>query len=159
MDPIKTIAKDKIDDLVAAARSSERRRSNINLHSSFEDPLQRLVVAMCDDSYVVPHRHCHPPKSELFIVLVGSIGIVSFNEDGSTASLIRLGPNESRQICDIPPGIVHTVVSLTSDAVFLEAKIGPYTPMVDIDIPSWAPPPNSPESLAFVSKLRHLFSL
>jgi cupin fold WbuC family metalloprotein len=155
---IKTLSTQELYQLVEAAKTAERRRANVNLHSTFDDPLQRLVVAMCDNSYVVPHRHSHPPKSELFIVLAGSIGIVSFNEDGSTSSLIRLGPSEKQQICDIPVGVFHTVVSLTSESIFLEAKIGPYTPMVDLDIPSWAPPPSSPECVEFVNKLRELFN-
>ncbi|MCU0718056.1 MAG: WbuC family cupin fold metalloprotein [Pirellula sp.] len=159
MAAFKTITTVELGDLVDSARSSERRRSNINLHTSFDDPFQRLVVAMCEDSYVVPHRHNHPPKSELFVVLEGAIGIVSFNEDGSTSSLVKLGPNESQQICDIPAGVVHTVVSLTKDAVFLEAKLGPYTPMVEVDIPSWAPVPGSIESSEFVSELRQQFGL
>ena len=158
MEAFKTITSHQLDELVEAALSSERRRANVNLHTSFDDPLQRLVVAMCADSYVVPHRHSHPPKSELFVALAGVIGIISFNDNGDTASLVRLGPNESQQVCDIPAGVVHTVVSLTNEAVFLEAKIGPYTPMVDVDIPAWAPRPSSPECLEFVIKLRRLFT-
>lgn len=157
MSQIQLLGKSQFVQLIESARKSERKRANINLHPTFEDPLQRLVMAMDFDSYVIPHRHSHPAKSECFIVLRGSVGMAIFDDDGVVTQYLRLGPDEENQICDIPPGVIHTVIALSKDTVFMEAKVGPYTPMVEADIPVWSPKPGSQQAIDLVDALRSRF--
>ena len=52
-------------------------------HRGDEDPLQRMLNAIQPGSYIRPHRHFDPPKSESVILLQGMLGYVSFRDDGT----------------------------------------------------------------------------
>ena len=118
---------------------NERLRQHLNIHTDYSDPCQRLFVAMQPSSYVVPHRHTSPAKSETFIVLRGTVGILIFNDDGDVARSELLGPGQKAQVCDIPPGLWHTAVALDSESLFMEVKVGPYCPIDSVDVAPWAP--------------------
>ena len=126
-------------DLTQSALQSERLRLNRNIHDSPSDPCQRLFISMLPRSYVIPHRHTHPAKSETFVVLRGSVGMIFFDNHGAIRSAIRLGINDGSQVCDIPPGVWHTAISFEVGTVFLEVKPGPFDPINEIDVASWAP--------------------
>ncbi|KTT29235.1 cupin, partial [Pseudomonas oryzihabitans] len=68
-------------DLLRQAAESPRRRAHHNLHA-MDEPCHRLVVGMCADSYVPPHRHLDPHKAESLLVLQGRLGLLSFDEQG-----------------------------------------------------------------------------
>ncbi len=104
-------------------------------------------------SYVIPHRHTSPAKSETFIVLRGSIGLIFFDSQGRTSNSAKVGPGHSAQICDIPAGVWHTAIALESDSVFLEVKPGPYCPIEPVDVADWAPPYGSTGVEAFIDLL------
>lgn len=91
-------------------------------------------------SYVVPHRHTSPAKSETLIALRGCIGLVFFDDQGEIVHSAKLGPGQPFQVCDIPAGVWHTAIALEPNCVFMEAKPGPYSPIEPTDIPAWAPP-------------------
>jgi len=53
-----------IESLKNAARSSDMRRARICLHGNLQSPVQEMVIALCSDSIVEPHRHpVHKPES------------------------------------------------------------------------------------------------
>ena len=52
-----------IDALSAEASRSPRRRAIHRFHEH-EEPVQRMINALRDDSYVQPHRHADPDKVE-----------------------------------------------------------------------------------------------
>ena len=118
---------------------NDRLRQHHNIHSDYSDPCQRLFIAMQPRSFVVPHRHTSPAKTETFIVLRGCIGLVFFDDKGQIESSELLGPNCKTQICDISPGIWHTAIALERDSIFMEVKRGPYSPVEAIDIALWSP--------------------
>lgn len=142
-----------MDELIASARANPRRRAHRNLHSSYDEPSQRLLIAMEPDSYVRPHRHLADAKPEAFIALVGRLALLTFNDEGKVVSATRLGPGEDAVAVDLPEGIWHTVVALESGSVFYETKPGPYNPIQAKDMAPWAPLEASAAVPAYLASL------
>ena len=142
------------DQLSHNARANPRGRHHCNLHAQLNDPFQRMVVAMEPASYIRPHRHKLTPKPELLIGLRGAIGVLLFEDDGTISSTQRLPCGIG---CDIPAGVWHSIVSLETNSIFLEAKPGPYTPFEPDDFASWAPDPDSAQANDYLGRLQHAF--
>lgn len=155
---LKKIGESEYSQLFLAARESPRGRMNLNIHDSYEDPCQKLIIGMHTASYVVPHRHLSPPKDECFVALQGRLGVILFGADGDVVEYFSLGPQCEKQICDIPAGFWHTVVALEENCLFLEFKMGPYTPFSESDVAKWAPKADTPEVNDFIKRMRNLFS-
>ena len=51
---IKRFDKTLFENLKAQADRSSRRRAHLNVHNNYQDPVQRLFIAMMPDSYVRP---------------------------------------------------------------------------------------------------------
>jgi cupin fold WbuC family metalloprotein len=141
-----------------AARSARRREIHI-FHEGDADPLQRMLNALQPGSYVRPHRHLDPPKSESLIVLQGMLGYVSFSDDGLPEEESYLVLDTARDVygCDIRPGVWHTIFALTPDTVVFEVKPGPYHAARDKDFALWAPQEYSPEAAVFLAEIEDGF--
>ena len=120
------------------ARSRPRLRANRNVHR-MEDPVHRLLNAIEPGSYVRPHRHLEPPKTETVLVVSGSLGLLVFDDGGQTLTTALLQPAPGTFLADIPAGAWHTFVALEPGTVFFETKSGPYTPPGPGDLAGWAP--------------------
>jgi cupin fold WbuC family metalloprotein len=127
-----------LDALSAEAAGLPRRRKNLNLHASLEDPIQRLCNAVEPGSYVRPHRHA-PDRWELFTALRGLIRVLTFADDGRVLNVLLLGPGCDAVLAEIPGGTWHSLVSLQPGSVFFEVKPGPYSPVGDKGFAAWAP--------------------
>ncbi|MFT3804914.1 MAG: WbuC family cupin fold metalloprotein [Burkholderiaceae bacterium] len=123
----------RLDELIDAARRSPRRRLNLNLHPTMDEPIHRLAIAMEPDSYVRPHRH--PARWELLIVVRGRFDVSTFDDDARLTGRIRLAAGETAAL-QYPAGTWHTLVALDSGSVFFEVKEGPYLP---VDAADWLP--------------------
>lgn len=137
------------------ARLSPRKRSNHNFHSSAQDAVHRFLNVLTRGTYVQPHRHIDPPKHESFIVLEGSVLVVTFEDDGRVCEryVLSAGADGVRGI-DLPAGVWHTIAALTDDAVCFEVKPGPWDPATDKDFASWAPSEAEPEAAqAYLERL------
>jgi len=62
-------------DLVEQAGRTARRRLNYNFHLRADDNPHRFLNVFLEGSYVRPHRHKDPPKSEAFLVLEGRMAL------------------------------------------------------------------------------------
>ncbi len=133
------IGKKSFEELTQKANASDRRRMNLNIHSSYDDPCQRLIIAMEPDSYVPVHRHLDPPKDECFVILQGSIGLFIFDDEGSVVESKVLSVGGECQIADIKAGEWHTAIALEKNTVFLEFKAGPYAKIADSDFAKLTP--------------------
>ncbi|MGF1467616.1 MAG: WbuC family cupin fold metalloprotein [Sandaracinaceae bacterium] len=142
-----------LDDLIARARRSPRRRLNHNFHRGPDDNPHRFLNALVRGTYVRPHRHVTPPKDESFLVLRGRVGVVVFDDEGRLAGHHALGgPGEPLGL-DLRAGAWHALVALTEAAVIYEVKPGPWDPATDKDFADWAPPEGTPEAEAFLARL------
>lgn len=135
------------DDLIKSvsdkAKASPRRRINYNFHQSYDDTLQRLLNAAEPGTYIQPHKHEDPDKTEVFIILKGSVVVVEFDDKGNVIDHVILnteksGANTARAV-EIPPGAWHTFITLKAGSVLYEAKDGPYRQAVDKNFAPWAP--------------------
>jgi cupin fold WbuC family metalloprotein len=128
-----------IETISQKAKNSPRRRMNYNYHPQLDDLLQRMLNAMEPGTYIQPHKHQDPDKTEVFFCLRGSIVVVEFNDVGDISDFIVLDTNTGNYACEIPPRTWHTVISLQAGSVAYEIKNGPYNPIDDKNFASWAP--------------------
>jgi cupin fold WbuC family metalloprotein len=128
--PLRLIEPRLIDDLIAQARLSPRRRQNLNL-----DPIQRFLNAGEPGSYVRPHRH-REGRWELVSVLRGRIDALLFDETGVVTQRHALPAGGG---IEIPGGTWHGFVFAESGSVALEVKPGPYDAALDKEFAAWAP--------------------
>ncbi len=137
-EPVQLLTPDLFAALVERARQSPRLRTNHNFHVSMEENPHRFLNVMIRGTYIAPHRHLDPPKSESFIVLAGEVAFFTFADDGSIVGAERLRSDANPGI-DIQPGVWHTLAVLSDYAVCFEVKPGPYSAANDKDFAPWAP--------------------
>ncbi|MGB9081728.1 MAG: WbuC family cupin fold metalloprotein [Desulfuromonadaceae bacterium] len=154
---MKITTRELVARVSAEARQNPRLRRNHNFHPSDESRCHRLLNAIEPGSYVRPHRHLDPEKDEAFILLNGSLGIVTFTEDGGVAETVALSHPGGNLAVDIPHGIYHTALALESGTVFYETKAGPYRLLNEDEKGAWAPEETDPQAQAFLMRLRSLF--
>ena len=153
-----------IEATVRRAEDSGRRRVNYNFHDGPEDNPQRFLNILLRGSYVVPHRHVSPPKSETFLVLEGYLAVFCFDDHGAVAGRYLLGPQPpgpetpghlayAGMGIDLPAGVWHTVAAVTGRAVCLEVKPGPWDPANDKKFAPWAPCEGAPETGPYLERL------
>jgi CDP-glucose 4,6-dehydratase len=111
---------------VAAAAAASPRRRHYRALSKAEDPIQRVLIGLQPGTYVQPHTHPNVNGrrgDEIFRVLRGSIGLLTFDEAGSIHAVRRL---DAGQVAQTPGGVAHTVVCIEPDTVVLEVREGPW---------------------------------
>jgi cupin fold WbuC family metalloprotein len=104
-------------------------------------------------SYIQPHRHLNPPKSEIILVIKGSITYITFSADGKIEEAIKLSNRSNKIGVDTEPDIYHTFFALEQDTVLFEIKTGPYKRTSDKDFANWAPRENSDECKEYLESL------
>ena len=126
------IGKKILDDLTEQAKASPRLRMNYNFHQSLEDKCHRMLNAVEPGTQVPVHRH--PTKDESFVILRGKVRVTTYNDDGSVIESVVLCQEEGRYGVDIPKGVWHSLRSLASGTILLEAKDGKYEPLTEEEI-------------------------
>jgi cupin fold WbuC family metalloprotein len=150
--PVELVTRATLRDLARAARAHPRGRVNLNFHAP-EDAYQRLLNAVQPGSFIRPHRHRAPAKSESFVVLAGEIGLFWFDDEGRVVGARRLGPDRETRAVDIAPGVWHTFLALRADTVVFEGKNGPYDPSVDKEFAAWSPAEGDPAAAGYAARL------
>jgi len=136
--PLRAVTRAELDRLHDAAARAERRRTNLDLHASADDPVQRFFNALEPGTYCRPHRHA-PDRWELFLLLAGAAGVLVFGDDGRATHRLRLEPPSCTAV-EIPGAAWHTLVALAPRTLLFEVKPGPYDPASDKHFAPWAPP-------------------
>jgi cupin fold WbuC family metalloprotein len=148
---MRAITEAEIDDLIAQAAASTRKRVILRLHEH-EEPVQRMVNAVMPGTYVTPHVHAQPPKVELLALLRGDVAVLHFNPDGSIQAVHRLQDDSPLRVVEIPPGDIHSMVALAPSAV-LEVVQGPYDPQTHKQFMDFAPHEGDPGCDAYLDRL------
>ena len=148
------VTRNRLDQLSGEARLSPRHRKNYNLHTADESLCHRLFNAIEPDSYIRPHRHLDPEKDEAFILISGSLGVITFSETGDVTETVVLSHHQGVLAVDILHGTYHTAVSLEPGTIFFEAKAGPYLPLAEAECAPWAPADGDEKSPAYLEQLR-----
>jgi cupin fold WbuC family metalloprotein len=152
---MKIVAQSDLDQLIADAQSSPRKRKHFNIHTDLNDPIQRLFVAFEPGTYVQPHRHTETGKWEMFILLQGEAAILLFEDNGRVRERITLSDQHANRLIEIPLQCWHTLVSLQPGTLLFEGKPGPYKPLDDKDFANWAPKENTAHTGEFVRWFEH----
>ena len=143
------------------ANANERKREILVLHRDDADPLQRMLNALQPGSYIRPHRHHAPAKAETLVLLSGSIGFVTFFDDGSVdhENLVLLHPAKGALALDCRESVWHTFFALEPNTVLFEVKAGPFNPSSgDKEFAPWAPAENAPDAQSYLESLERLFT-
>ena len=149
---IQLITPELLQSVLDQARLSPRLRMNYNFHRALSDNPHRFLNVMLRGTYIAPHRHLDPPKSESFLVLEGQVAFLMFHDDGTIAARHLLGAGAALGI-DIAPGVWHTLAVLTDHAICYEVKPGPYSPATDKSFAPWAPRESDPQAPAYLASL------
>lgn len=152
---IQWVTQSLLEQVSGQAKASQRQRMNFNLHR-LEDRVQRMLNAMEPGTYVRPHRHIDPPKTETFVCLRGQLGALFFDDAGCVTETLILSPH-GICIVDIPAGRWHSLLSLEAGTIVFEAKDGPYVPATDKLFASWAPAEGDPKAQAYREWMRQHF--
>jgi cupin fold WbuC family metalloprotein len=156
MSEVKLIPAGLFDTVADLAAASPRRRMNRNFHDGAADNPHRFLNVLLRGTYIRPHRHLAPPKSETFLVLEGVAEAILFGDEGAITARYSLG-TETREGrlwgIDLPPGVWHTVLPLTDRVVCFEVKPGPWEPATDKEFAPWAPAEDSPAAAEYCRML------
>ncbi|SIR11026.1 cupin fold metalloprotein, WbuC family [Shewanella morhuae] len=127
----------QLESLFQQAELSPRKRTNLNLHTSFNDKVQRLYIAMIKGSYVEPHYHVLAHQWEMFLVLQGEIHLKLYNADGTVKESILVGDGCDIQSIELHPYDIHSVECMSDRALLVEIKEGPFKPEFAKVFPKW----------------------
>jgi len=152
MTEVKLISASLFDTVAALAETSPRLRMNHNFHSGPADNPHRFLNVLLRGTYIRPHRHLVPPKSESFLVLEGMADVILFDDQGAIAARYQLGaesPKGRLWGVDISPGVWHTILARTRRVVCFEVKPGPWAAANDKEFATWAPGETDPDAAAY----------
>jgi cupin fold WbuC family metalloprotein len=148
---MRPITQQMIDDLIAQAAQSPRKRVPYNFHE-YHETVQRMINAIVPGSYVTPHKHESPDKVELIAPLTGRAAMIQYTDLGEIENVFLLDPDGPVRGVDIPPRTYHNFVALTPCAV-LEIIQGPYHPDTHKQFAPWAPREGTPEADRYLQML------
>ncbi len=155
---MKLIDQKLLDETTERAKQSPRLRMNYNFHETLDDPVNRLLNAMEPDTYLRPHRHLNPDKTEVFILLRGKVALFFFDDCGNVTETFILDPQKGCYGGEIPAGIWHGLVVLESGTVIYEIKQGPFAPLTPDNLAPWSP--SAEDSLetrmAYINRLKSM---
>ena len=114
-----------LDDLTGLAKTNPRLRQAFDLRNSPEDGSQRMLNAIEPGTVMPIHRHKN--SSETCVCLRGHFEEYFYDEQGKLTETIDMVPGGV--VLNIEKGRWHSLKSLESGTVLLEAKDGPYHPL------------------------------
>jgi len=110
------------------ALRSPRRRARVCAHLSGEDAVHEMMIVLCSDTYIRPHRHFS--KSESFHVVEGEVDVIIMDEKGGVKDVIALGPWGSGRsfFYRMAKPEFHTLVIRSAHLLIHEVTTGPFDP-------------------------------
>lgn len=147
------ITSDILNRTSEQAKASPRRRMNCNFHKNFADPVQRLLNAIEPGTYIRPHKHEDPDKTELFVILRGRAVALQFDDKGGVADHFILDAESGAVGVEFTPRTWHTFFALEPGTVLFEVKEGPYIENTDKNFAAWAPAEGAKEVPAYIEKI------
>ena len=119
-----------LDELTAQAKASPRLRCNLDLRNSADDNSQRMLNAIEPGTEMPIHRHRN--SSETCTCVRGHFVEYFYDSNGNLTDTIDMLPGGT--ILNIEKGQWHSLKSLESGTVLLEAKDGKWEKMREEDI-------------------------
>ena len=132
---IQIINQQLLDETSAKAQENERLRMNFNIHTQFDDPVNRMLNALEPNTIIPIHRHQHPYKNESLVVLRGEeLDVLLYDDAGRLTERIMLNPAKGNYGIDIPGDIWHSIEVREKGTVIYEVKTGTYAPISEEDL-------------------------
>jgi cupin fold WbuC family metalloprotein len=124
--PIITIEDAALAELKKMASGAPLRRARFCLHHHDQDLLHEMVIVLCQDSYVRPHKHRN--KSESFHMIEGELLVVFFDDQGKTTRILPMKPKGQKGcfLYRLSTQLWHTVIPVSEYVVFHEVTNGPF---------------------------------
>ena len=119
-----------LNRLTEQAKYNSRMRSNMDLRNSPEDKSQRMLNAIEPGTVMPVHRHRF--TSETCVCIRGHFEEYFYDKQGNLTETVDMVPGGI--VLNIEKGQWHSLKSLESGTVLLEAKDGPYEPLGVEDI-------------------------
>jgi|HubBroStandDraft_1064217.scaffolds.fasta_scaffold08452_3 cupin fold WbuC family metalloprotein len=142
-----------IASLIRDAAHNPRRRIRLCTHSNVDDAVHEMLIVHERSCYVRPHKHVG--KSESFHVIEGTVDVVVFDDLGTIAEVISMGPYASHRpfFYRIAEPLYHTLLIRSDVLVFHETTGGPFQRNQTVFAP-WSPDGNDGDEVArYVSAL------
>lgn len=133
------------------AKTAKLRRARINLHHNYGDMVQEMIIVLCQNSMIMPHRHVG--KTESLHAIQGRAKVFFFDDTGKVNRIFCLGDiNTSLPVLyRISSPEWHTIIPLDEFFVVHEISEGPYDEIHN-SYPEWGPK-SEIELKCFLSKL------
>jgi len=147
-----------VGNLLSASRESPRKRMLQRIHKDSGEAVHRMFNALQPGTYVTPHRHLDPAKTETILAISGALLFVEFDENGKLLRHTLLQPGTETFGLDVAPHVYHTFVALKPDTLIFEVKTGPYVRESDKNIPDWAPREGTEQADAYLLDLIKLLA-
>ena len=132
---VASLGDDAIQFIAGIATDHVLGRARINFHSSDDDLVHEMIIAMTPRSSGPPHFHTG--KSESFHLLRGGLAVGLYDDLGSLRETITLSENGCRYYRLNGP-LAHMPIALDGVAIFHETTNGPFVKGVSSQIPEWA---------------------
>lgn len=153
--PVRLIDDALINEVIQSAQNSARHRSLYNLHERNEEKVHRLIRVLEPESYIQPHKHESPNRTESFIILRGKLAVVIFADDGRISEHVVLEAGKSPWGVEVPSATWHTTLALEPDSTIFEVLQGPWDPKTHKKFPQWAPAETDQAGgQAFITRIR-----
>jgi cupin fold WbuC family metalloprotein len=89
-DPVLSIGSEDIEFLKTTAAPNHRKRARVCLHKTEQDHLHEMLITHAKNNYIPPHRHLG--KSESYLILQGTMRLITFDDFGNLEKTITLSP-------------------------------------------------------------------
>lgn len=117
-----------IDRLVELALADDVN-ARLCLNSKIEDSVHSMVIVELENRFPLPK--CNVGKDQIFHIIRGSMGILTFDSFGNITEKVTLAETGSCKIFFVGAGTYHCNVPLGKYAVHHEVRTGPFTSLDD----------------------------
>ena len=142
-------------DIIAATHAAigPRGRAMHCFHAP-GDAVQRMVNALSLHTYIQPHCHPGPGRSEVCIALTGVAAVLSFDDSGVLQERRVIAPGSALAGVEIPPGVYHSIIALQPQTTLYEIHQGPYDATTHKQLAAWAPAEGTEAGAAWLEAMR-----
>jgi len=153
-DPIVRLGTEQISFLKQQARASARRRARICAHRRPDDALHEMLIAVCADSYVRPHKHAG--KSESFHIVEGRVDVAVLDDSGHIVEVVELGDISSGKpfYYRLADSLYHTLLIRSDFLIMHEVTNGPFVANEAMLAPFAPAEEQRDDALAYVAELQ-----